>query len=224
MSWVDWAKLIGGGVAAPFTGGATLPIAASGLSGVLGSAAASGQDQNNKSDQLKLLLENAKLNRDKFALAAPGARLATGMRASAAASAQPAKLDWGSQGFVPGAIARGQAPLPTWTGGAAGATANMSPDAKQLANTVMHDELIAQLQGGTTGGGSRIPGSVGSDLAMPSGIGEASTGDKILGGAALGSSLAGLLAQLAKQRGGGSTDTSGLFGNGTGDWQSSGIG
>lgn len=227
MGFMDWAKMIGGGVAAPFTGGATLPIAMDGLSGVLGGAAKSGQDQNNKSDQLKLLLENAKLNRDKFALAAPGERLSTGMRANLAANAKPSKLNWGPNGFKPGAIARGEAQMPKWEGGpSSGLGDNMSPDAKQLSNTVLHDSLIAQLRGGTTGGGSRPGGDMntgGSDLAMPKGIGEESTGDKILGGASLGTSILGLLLRL-KKGGGAAPDQSGMFGNGEGDWYNTGIG
>ncbi len=35
MDWANWAKLIGGGAAAPFTGGATIPIALAGLGGVI---------------------------------------------------------------------------------------------------------------------------------------------------------------------------------------------
>lgn len=218
MGFVDWAKLIGGGVAAPFTGGATLPIAMSGLSGVLGGAAKAGQDQNNKADQLKLLLENAKLNRDKFALDAPGERLATSQRANLAANATPSTLDWGPGGFKPGAIAKGQAPLPKWTGGVTGAIANMSPDAKQLSNQTMHDELISQLQGGASGPNG------GSDKTMPTGIGESSTSDKVLGGASLGTSILGLLLGLNKGGGSKPLDTSGLFGDGSGDWGSTGIG
>lgn len=219
--------MIGGGVAAPFTGGATLPIAVSGLSGVLGGAAKAGQDQNNKADQLKLLLENAKLNRDKFALDAPGTRLSTGMRAAMAGGAAPSKLDWGSKGFVPGAIARGEAQMPTRTGGASGALAAVrdSPDAKQLSNTVLHDQLIAQLRGGTTGGGSRPGGDMntsGSDLAMPQGIGQESTGDKVLGGASLATSILGLLLKARGQGGGGSTNPMDMAGGM--DWADSGVG
>lgn len=229
MSWVDWAKLIGGGAGAVFTGGATLPIAASGLSGVLGGAAKAGQEQNNKADQLKLLLENAKLNRDKFALDAPATRLQTGLKAGMAAGAAPSTMDWGEKGFVPGAIAKGQAPMPKRTGGPSGALASLAgnSDAKQLSNTVLHDQLIAQLRGGTTGGGSRVGGdmSAGTDSAMPTGIGEESTGDKVLGGASLATSILSMLLKAkGQQSGGGSSDTSGLFGDGSGDWESSGIG
>lgn len=219
MGFVDWAKLIGGGVAAPFTGGATLPIALSGLSGVLGGAAKSGQDQNNKADQLKLLLENAKLNRDKFALDAPGERLATSQRANLAANASPSKMDWGPKGFVPGAIAHGQAPMPTRTGGISGALSNMNPEAKALANQTMHDEFISQLQGG-------ISNPKGTDRAMPTGIGEESTGDKVLGGASLGTSILAAILKAKGLGGGGAQplDQSGLFGNGSGDWGSTGMG
>lgn len=222
MDILGWLKAIGGGVAAPFTGGATLPIALSGVSDILGGAAKSGQAQNNQSDQLKLLLENAKLNRDKFALAAPGTRLQTGMAAEASKAA-PSTMNWGPNGFKPGAIAHGQAGMPTRQGGP---ETPLSSDAKQLSNTVLHDELISQLRGGTTGGGSRPGGdssTTGTDSAMPTGIGQSSTSDKLLGAGAMGSSI---LALLAKLKGGGSSpqDTSGLFGDGTGDWQTTGVG
>lgn len=228
MGVFDFIKAIGGGIAAPFTGGATLPIAMDGISGILGGAAKSGQDQNNKGDQLKLLLENAKLNRDKFALDAPGTRLSTGMRANLAANATPSKLDWGPNGFKPGAIARGEAQMPKWTGGASGAMENMSPDARQLANTVMHDELIAQLRGGTTGGGSRPGGDLntqGTDLAMDpdvKNVGKPSTGDNILGGLGMGTSI---LSMLLKLKGsGGDSSFGGGGGGGGAEWFDEGVG
>lgn len=237
MGVLDFIKMIGGGVAAPFTGGATLPVALDGLSGILGSAAKTGQDQNNKADQLQLLLENAKLNRDKFALDAPGQRLSTGMRANVAANAQPASLDWGPAGFKPGAIAHGQAPMPHWTGGpSSGLGASMSPDAKQLSNQVMHDELVAQLRGGTTGGGTGAkqgdgsllrPGAkedgTGTDLAMDpklAQIGQPSTGDNVLGGLGVGTSI---LALLSKLRGGNSQMPTG-GGTSGGNWYDEGVG
>lgn len=222
MDILGFIKALGGGIAAPFTGGATLPLALSGVSDILGGAAKSGQAQNNQSDQLKLLLENAKLNRDKFALDAPNTRLRTGMAAEAS-NAAPSTMDWGPNGFKPGAIARGEAPMPTRQGGP---ETPLSSDAKQLSNTVLHDQLIAQLRGGTTGGGSRPGGdssTTGTDLAMPTGIGESSTSDKLLGAGSLGTSVLALLAKL-KGGGGGPQDTSGLFGNGTGDWQTTGVG
>lgn len=215
MGWMDWAKLIGGGIAAPFTGGATLPTALSGLGDILGGAAKSSTAQGNTSDRLKLMLENAKLNRDKFALGAPSTRLSGAIKGSVAGNFQPTKVDWGPGGFTPGAGTRGV--IPKITGGGAGALANLSPDAKTLANQVTHDELVSQMSGGAS-----APGG-GTDKAMPTGIGEPSTGSSILGGLGMGSSILGLLAKL---RGGGNgpTDQSGLFGDGSGDWNTTGIG
>lgn len=232
MDILGLLKTIGGGVAAPFTGGATLPIALSGLSDILGGAAKTGQTQNNTSDSLKLLLDNANLNQQKFAEAAPGQRLSTGMRAAIAGQASPATLNWGPGGFKPGAIAEGKAGLPTWEGGVSGALKNLPPDAKQLSNQVLHDELVSQLRGGETGGGqaagSNGPGAPdlhGTDKTLPSGlnIGQPSTGDNILGGLGIGSSILSLLSKLQKPNGG-STDMSGLNGDGSGDWMNSGIG
>lgn len=195
MGFIDWAKLIGGGVAAPFTGGATLPIAMSGLSDVLGGAAKAGQQQNNSQDQLKLLLEQAKLNRDKFAVDAPGKRLQTSAKASMLGNFQPTKVDWGQGGFKPGAGLEGK--VPTFTGGF---STPVDDRTKQLSSRIMDEELQSQLQGGPSGGNQ--------DRAMPTGIGQSSTSDKVLGGAAMGTSvLAALLKAFGKGGGGGGNGT-----------------
>lgn len=186
---------------APFTGGASMIPTLMGVGGtvggladVLGGAAKGSQNQNNESDKIKLLLENAKLNRDKYALSAPGTRLSTGIKASIASNFKPSTLDWGPGGFKPGGVAHG-APLPTRTGGFSGGMANLNPDTKALANQITHDELMSQMQGGSGGG----------DKAMPTGLGESSTGDKILGGAAMGTSILSVVQRALKGRQSGTT-------------------
>jgi hypothetical protein len=216
MGWLDWVKLIGGGVAAPFTGGATLPIAMSGLGGVLGGAGAADTVQGNESDRLKIALENAKLNRDKFALGAPATRLAGGISGSVASNFQPTKVNWGPGGFTPGI---GKSGPPTITGGGAGALANLSPDARQLANQVTHDELVSQMSGGAS-----APGG-GTDRALPTGIGEGSTTGKVLGGLGLGSSILAALLKAKQAGGGGSiTDQPYTVPGMTQPWDQTGIG
>lgn len=123
------------------------------LSPVLGSAAAARNTQENT--QIAQLLQQARLQQT-----GPANRLATGVRASLAANAQPVTND-----FTPGS---GKAVH--FSGGLTPSA--LSPEAKQLANDVMHQTIQQQLQGDT------IPQ-----------IGDESTLDQILG---IGSAAAGI--------------------------------
>lgn len=190
MGLGSWLKLIGGGVAAPFTGGASLPIALSGLSDVLGGAAKSGAAANQSKDALKVALEGAKLNRDKFATQAPGVRMNTSIRAALAKNAAPASVQWGG----PGSGLRGE--VPTFSGGANSIVPAMhDPGMSGLFDQIMKDQMMAQQQGGQSGGNTDNKMTV-----NPQDIGKTSLLDKIIGGGALGSSI---LSSILKNRGGG---------------------
>lgn len=177
---------------------------AGGLADVFGGASKSGLDQQNKDNSLKLLLEQAKLNRDKFATDAPGQRLNTSTRASVLSNYKPAQVDWGAGGFQPGMGARGV--IPKITGGVGGSLANLNPETKSLADQVMHDMLVSQQRGGETGGGNGAgapysrPDKYGTDKTMPT-MTQPSRGDKLTGGLGMGFSI---LEALKK---------SGVFGN-----------
>lgn len=207
---------IGGLVAAPFTGGASMiPVltgvgstigggidaltnsgAASNLSTVLGSAAGGALNQKTQSDLIKLALGNQGLSRQQFATAAPATRLSTGSKAALAAAlskAGPVKVNWGG----PGSGLRGQ--IPTYSGGFSDALASLKndPTYQSLLDLVGKDELKQQQSGGATGGNQ--------DAATPSflnGVGDPSTTGNILGGAGL---ATGILGALGK---------SGIFGKG----------
>lgn len=155
----------------------------SGLADVFGNAAKSENNQQGLEDRLKLMLEDARLNRDKYALDAPGTRLATGAQAALSQNITPTTLDWGPNGFVPGAIAEGKASLPKYTGGLSGALSSMSgnKDYQALSNQVLHDQLVAQLQGGASGGNQDKAG-------LPT-VGEGSGLGDVLGGMGLGTSI-----------------------------------
>lgn len=151
-----------------------IPAAAS----VLGGAAKGEQTQNNINDQAALQQGNLALNRDKFALEAPNTRLAGAIKASLASNFTPRHTEWAG----PGSGLQGK--VPTISGGLTGGLANLDPRVKDLANQVMIDELTSQKSGGSSGGGQ--------DRTVPP-VGQSSTGDKILGGASLGTSLLGAL-------------------------------
>ena len=163
----------------------------SGLTDVLGKAAGSSTAEEQHNDQLKMLLENSKLNRDKFALMAPGQRLKTSEVANMLSSYTPSKMDWGPGGFTPGAGARGV--QPTITGGVSASIAHPSASTAALRQQVMDQQLINQMKG-----------DAGTDL---SGVGSTSVGNQILGGAATGTGILEALAKLWKPRTTGVTDS-----------------
>lgn len=173
------AGIAAGGGGSSLLGAMSGTKAMTGIADVMGGAARSGADANYKNDYLKTILENSKLNRDKFAVAAPGQRLQDSTKASLASNFTPSKVDWGPGGFTPGAGARGV--QPTFTGGFSGGMQNLDPRTKQLQSRVMDDELQGQLSGGATGGNQ--------DRAMPTDIGKSSTLDKLTGAGAFGTSI-----------------------------------
>lgn len=209
---------IGSVAAAPFTGGTSLAwlpgvIGAGGaLADTLGGAAKAGQTQNNTSDMLKLALANTGLNRDKFALEAPGTRLSTGSSAAlkaALATAGPTKINWGG----PGSGLRGE--IPTTSGGVHDAIGNLknNPDYMNLLKTVGSDELAAEKRGGASGGNA--------DAAQPSilnGVGQSSGADKALGFGAFGSSILAALGKAGVLPGGGGSNMFGGSSSITGNY------
>lgn len=160
----------------------------SALAPVLGNAAGANQKQGNFEDITKQAawnnLETNQLARDKFAAAAPGQRLATANKASMTKNFTPTTISWGGKGSG----ARGE--LPQYSGGAAGAARD--PRSSAVADSVLEQELMAQMKG-AAGGDSKMS-------AQPA-IGQESLGAKLLGGAATGTSL---LSALSKLGGGGS--------------------
>lgn len=184
------ASMAGGSI----LGKLTSPDALSSYADILGGMAKSGADQNNREANLKALMEQVRLNRDKFATDAPGTRLNTGIRASLMSNFKPTSVDWGEGGFHPGMGAEGK--MPKFSGGMAGGLANLQPDAKQLSEQVMHDSLVSQMRGGASaGGGAGKEDGYGTDNQMPDDITGTSGLDKALGGAATGTSI---LAALRK--------------------------
>lgn len=169
----------GAGAGAAGLGGtlaSTLIKNAPAIATALGGAAKGQQAQNNTETGQQLTQEQIQLNRDKYALEAPNTRLATALKASIASNYTPQHTTFAG----PGSGLRGQAP--TITGGLSASLANLDPRAKELANQILMDELTGQKQGGPTGGGQ--------DKTL-SPINQSSTGDKVLGGASLGSSILG---------------------------------
>lgn len=170
------------------------------LAAVLSQASSSANASNQVRDSQQLtgygMQENAKAAQDRLALAAPGARLGTSMRASMLNNFQPTKVNWGG----PGSGLRGE--IPTFSGGAAAGLANLDPRTKSLSDRVMLDELLGQMRGGLSGGGMDTQVD-----ALPS-IGKSSTADKVLGGA---STAAGVLGALGKNAAGGNVDLTKLF-------------
>lgn len=156
----------------------------SNVSDVLGGASKSANQQNNTSDQLKLALANQRTNRLATALKAPGTRLSTALQAALTkAPMERAQLHWGG----PGSGLRGE--VPTWTGGAFDSlkAARENPTVSKLSDQILQDELLGQMNGGPSGGNQDL------DMGSASDVGEESTGDKVLGGASLTTSLLGAL-------------------------------
>lgn len=143
------------------------------LSTVLGKAAGSAQEANRFRDTSSIAAEGAKLARDKFAAAAPQQRLGNSVKASMLLNAKPQTVSWGG----PGSGLNGQ--IPTFSGGPADALGNLDPQTKELAQSILKNELVAQLKGGD------------SEMPYMKDFGKTSLSDKLLGGAALGTSIAG---------------------------------
>lgn len=183
-----------GGTAAATAGGAGLTgtianaLISKGVPAIastLGGAAKAGQAQNNTDSQLALQQGQLQQGANKLALEAPNTRLATAIKASLASNYTPQQTTWAG----PGSGLKGL--KPTITGGLAGGLANLDPRVKDLANQVMIDELTGQQQGGPSGGNQ--------DRTVPQ-VGQSSAGDKLLGGASLGTSILGsLLPSLLKK-------------------------
>lgn len=195
MGWGSILSKIGLGIAAPFTGGASLAAipAIDGLSSVLGGASKSGAAQNASNDQLRLSAENSKLARDKFAAAAPATRMNTSIRAALGKNIAPSTVNWGG----PGSGLKGE--VPQFSGGVNGALQGVqgNQNTQDLLSQILQDELSQQKTGGATGGNQ--------DATMsfdPKNIGKTSLLDKILGGGALGTSI---LGAVMKRGGGQST-------------------
>lgn len=159
------------------------------LAPILGGAAKSGQDANAQRDRNSVLAEQLRLNRDKFALDAPGKRLGTSTRASILSNFTPTRVSWGG----PGSGLRGE--IPQYSGGAAGSLANLDPQTKALAQQIIKDAIASQLRGGETGGGED------RKATLPDNFGKSSTGDKILGGASTATSILGALNTNTAEKG-----------------------
>lgn len=169
-----------GGITLSSALGKALPA----LADITTKAAGSDVEQSNKSDALKLALQNAVQGAKRFSTSAPATRLATGERAALAQHATPAAVQWGG----PGSGLRGE--VPTYTGGIKSIfAANQDPTMKALSQRTLEDSLMSQLNGGPTGGNQ--------DLSMGSAadVGEGSAAGDVLGGIGLGSSLAAALAK-----------------------------
>lgn len=170
------------------------------LAAVLSRAAASAQSSNQVRDSQNLsaygMHENAKAAQDRFALAAPGSRLSTSMRASLAGNFSPTKFNWNG----PGSGLRGE--IPTFSGGVREGMTNLDPQTKELAQQVIHDQLLAQMRGGLSGQGKDY------EVQQPPMPGQSSALDKLLGG---GSTAAAIAAALGKNGAGGNIDISKLI-------------
>lgn len=141
------------------------------LGPVLGNMAKAGAEANANRDRILPSMEAAQLARDKFALDAPGTRMSQSLEASILKNAQPSNVNWAG----PGSGARGQ--VPTFTGGFTGALANLDPETRQLADTVLHKDLQDQLAGGDDA--TKWLDQFGHESAMDKIIGGASTGVNI---------------------------------------------
>jgi hypothetical protein len=181
---VDAATMSGVGSALPAggtglgtglaTGGSILDkvkASAGKLSPILGNMAKAGADANAQRDRLLPSMESAKLARDKFALDAPGTRLSQSVKSSILKSASPTQINWAG----PGSGLKGQ--IPSFTGGFSGALSNMDPQAKALADEILHKNLTDQLAGKD------------SQTTFLDQFGHESPMDKIIGGASTASSV-----------------------------------
>lgn len=150
-----------------------------GAADVLGGAAKNAAENNAINDANSVNLYNSQernqLNRDQFALNAPGTRMGQSAKASILSRVKPTTINWGG----PGSGLKGQ--TPTTTGGFRDALGNMDPAVGQLAQEIMQQNLAKQKanQDGVT--------------VTPPRIGRSSVGDKLLGAGAFGTSILGLL-------------------------------
>lgn len=161
--------------------GPVAKTAIDGLSGVLGGAAKGSQTSQQANDNAKLQKGQLQLSRDKFAVSAPQDRLKAGILASLGKNATPGKVTWGG----PGSGLRGE--IPTYSGGTSSIySALKDPSVQGLQQSTLDDELSQQL------------GQHDSSLGDAGDVGQESTGSKILGAGALGSSILSLLLKNKK--------------------------
>lgn len=164
MGFGSWMKLIGGGAAAPFTGGATLPIALSGLGEVAGNAA--GASEKSRQNDNATALQYAKFNLD-----APRSRARTALDAALAQNYTPRSVKWNG----PGSGLRGE--MPTYSGGFSDALMKAKQDPMMAA-------LLGDVVAGRSGQGTTVP------RIDPK---KSSKLDKILGAVGLGASIGGAI-------------------------------
>lgn len=168
--------------------------AAGALADVFGGAAGKSNEESDKTDTLKLGLQDRRLAAKKFATDAPGVRHATAERAALANAATPASVQWGG----PGSGLRGE--VPQFSGGIKSIyAANQNPEMRQLSDRVLHDQLVSQMGGGASGGNQDV------DLGSAKDVGEGSAAGDTLGGLGLGLSIFDVLNKTGvfKKRGGG---------------------
>lgn len=174
MAAGDAAGMFGGAAGAAGAGSSILGTVdkyAGKVAPILGNMAKAGAEANANRDRILPSMESAQLARDKFALEAPGTRMGQSLKASILKNVQPSHVDWGG----PGSGLRGQ--VPTFTGGFTGALANLDPETRQLADTVLHKDLQDQLAGGD------------DSTRWLDQFGKESLKDKIIGGASTGASI-----------------------------------
>lgn len=164
MGFGSWVKMIGGGVAAPFTGGATLPLALQGLGEVAGGAA--GASEKSRQHENATALDYARFNQN-----APKVRARTALDAALAQNYTPRTFHWNG----PGSGLRGE--VPTYSGGFSDAMMKAKQDPMMAA-------LLNDVIAGRSGKGTTI------ERYDPK---KSSLLDKILGGIGLGSSTAGAI-------------------------------
>lgn len=173
--WTTVAK-IGAGVAAPFTGGASLAAipAIDAAGNILGSMAKSGQEANAKKDDNRILQEREQLERDKFGLAAPTTRMRQTAQASILKNASPTTAEWGG----PGSGLSGK--IVNFGGGASQALSHLAEDSAPLAKQVMAKNLADQ----TANRDSQSPyiNDIGKSSLFDKAIGLASTGVNVYSG------------------------------------------
>lgn len=160
-------------------GGATsgaLGAGATALSPILSKAAANQSQSKILKNTQNAAQDRAALERFKTNEALPAERLNTGVRASRVASATPVSVDWGG----PGSGLRGE--MTHFNGGYANPNL-VGADTRQQAQEVAHQMLLKQMQGPTGEAPALTP------------LATEGVGDKILGGAALGTSILGALAK-----------------------------
>lgn len=196
MNWGSILKLGGKAGLGFLTGGASLALPGVGagsmmgdVGSVLGGASKGAAEGNNNRDNRALQQASLQTSRDRFALDAPNTRRRDMLKAAIGKNASPSHIQWGG----PGSGLRGE--IPQRTGGASSMFAALKdPSMAKMNDTVMQDELAAQLRGGESGG------KMDRNLQLPDNYGKTSLLQKILGGAAFGTSL---LGAITKSRGDG---------------------